>query len=140
MILQEGQSYKILGWCEAIYIGDKVMAGELQHRFRRTDGFGLYCVIPEFLSHEVKEWMPDEDKVVTRFNHLTRNRGLKGRLPLSEREILAERIHRTMGTWYQQQLGKKIEMTASWEQLEEENKEFYFKLADSVIDALQGEP
>jgi hypothetical protein len=72
LFLEEGKDYKILGWCNATYIGSEVWSGEREriHKFKRTDGFGIYVVRSNDLYKEVREWQPDEDKLVARIRHL----------------------------------------------------------------------
>lgn len=57
----EEQDYKILGWCNAAYIG---MRGDF-YRFRRTDGYGIHSFTEQELVH-VKQWRDNEDKRAVR--------------------------------------------------------------------------
>jgi hypothetical protein len=77
MLLQVGRDYQILGWANVTYLGQEIMAGKLQHKFRRSDGLGVFCVTPDRLHQEVQlcrlegghKWQ-DQDKLVVRIQHL----------------------------------------------------------------------
>ena len=54
--LEKGSSYKLLGWCEAVYLGQEVKHAETRHKFRRVDGFGIHWVLASSVDREVQEW------------------------------------------------------------------------------------
>ncbi len=54
--LEKGSSYKILGWCEAVSLGQEVKHAEIYAKFRRVDGFGIYWVLAGSVDQEVQEW------------------------------------------------------------------------------------
>ncbi|MBD2076342.1 hypothetical protein H6F86_21145 [Phormidium sp. FACHB-592] len=68
--LIEDRHYKILGWCNVVYLGPREVNGSLEHGFMRTDGMGIYCIAPDQVDLQVQEWEPGEDKLAVRVLNL----------------------------------------------------------------------